>query len=195
MAEADPMPRMKTKICTVGEEAVGKTSLIRRFVADKFDGEYIRTIGTLISKKTVALEDPMGRPLEVDAVLWDIMGRQGFMDLLKDAYFYKAHGVLAVCDVARTHTLEALEGWLQGVYNATGPLPVVLLANKWDLQEQAEIRKEEVTSLAEAHGAPPFFTSAKTGENVFAAFETLVRTILHERRDQLAHAAPQPPRP
>ncbi len=143
MADANPTPRMKAKICTVGEEAVGKTSLIRRFAADKFDGEYIRTIGTLISKKTVSVEDPMGRSLEVDAVLWDIMGRQGFMDLLKDAYFYKAHGVLAVCDITRAHTLEALEGWLQGVYNATGPLPVVVLANKWDLQEQAEIREEE----------------------------------------------------
>ncbi|MFQ5837703.1 MAG: Rab family GTPase [Thermoplasmata archaeon] len=171
-------PRIKMKICTVGEEAVGKTSLVRRFVADKFDGEYIRTIGTLISKRTIELEGPMGEPCQVDAVIWDIMGRQGFMDLLKDAYFYKANAVLAVCDITRKDTLEALQGWLDGVYDVAATLPTSILANKSDLHERSEVTEEDVAELSETYNAIYFPTSAKTGENVFLAFESLIRNAL-----------------
>lgn len=185
MPKSSKTPQMKAKICSVGEEAVGKTSLIRRFVADTFDGDYIRTIGTLISKKTIGVEDPTGRMVEVDAVLWDIMGRQGFMDLLKDAYFYKAHGVLAVFDITREETMEGLHGWLQGVYNAAGELPVVVLGNKWDLRGEDSMKEEEAVELSKAYGAHLYLTSAKTGDNVFRAFESLVRNILHVRRHEL----------
>ncbi len=182
MLQSVEKPRVKVKICTVGEEAVGKTSVVRRFVADEFEGDYIRTIGTLISKKTVELEDPMGDTVIVDAVLWDIMGRQGFMDLLKDAYFFKANGVLAVCDITRLETLEALHGWLQGVYNTAGVLPVTVLANKWDLRDKSKVTEEDVVELNESYNAHHFFTSAKTGENVFQAFEFLLRSILQRQR-------------
>ncbi len=181
--------RLKLKVCTVGEEAVGKTSLVRRFVADKFDGDYIRTIGTLISKKTLELEDPMGEPVEVDAVIWDIMGRQGFMDLLKDAYFYKANGVLAVCDMTRRETMEALHGWLKGVYNAAGPLSTIVLSNKSDLKGQLQIKEEDMVEMSEFYSAPYFMTSAKTGDNVYSAFESLIRSILQQRRQEVQQGA------
>ncbi len=180
MAQARAKRRYKMKICTIGEEAVGKTSLIRRFVADKFEGEYIRTIGTLISKKTVKLEDPMGQPLEIDAVLWDIMGRQGFMELLKDAYFYKANGVLAVADITRGDTLQSLNGWLQGVHSAAGDVSATILVNKSDLEDEVEVKKKDIVELGRAHEAPWYLTSAKTGENVALAFEGLIRMILQE---------------
>ncbi len=186
MLQAVKKPRIKVKVCTIGEEAVGKTSLIRRFVADKFDGDYIRTIGTLISKKTVEFDDPMGTTMVADAIIWDIMGRKGFMDLLKDAYFYKANGVLAVCDITRKDTLDALRGWLDGVYSAAGPLPVVLMANKWDLRKETEIKEGDVLEIGESYDALQFFTSAKTGENVFSAFESLLRSIVHSRRQNLS---------
>ncbi|MEE9164539.1 MAG: hypothetical protein V3U17_07105 [Thermoplasmata archaeon] len=97
------------KICALGEEAVGKTSLIRRYVADKFEGPYTRTIGTLLSKKTVKLEEPEGKPVKVDAAIWDIMGRRSFPDLLQGAYFHRAQGAFAVCDLTRRDTMEALQ--------------------------------------------------------------------------------------
>lgn len=182
-------PRIKMKICTVGEEAVGKTSLIRRFVANRFDGDYIRTIGTLISKRVVDLEGPNGEPFQVDAVIWDIMGRLGFMELLKDAYFYKANGILAVCDITRRNTLEALNGWLQGVYNAAGALPTVILANKSDLYESSQVTEEDVMELSEAYNAPYFMTSAKTGDNVYLAFESVIRTVLRQRMEDMSDDA------
>ncbi|MFQ5986593.1 MAG: Rab family GTPase [Thermoplasmata archaeon] len=174
MLEAIPKPRMKMKICAVGEEAVGKTSLIHRYVADTYEDDYIRTIGTLISKKTIELERAEGEPPVVDAVIWDIMGRKGFMDLLRDAYFYRANGVFAVLDTTRKATLEALHGWLEGVSNAVGTLPIVILANKEDLKKEANVTKKDVKAFAEGWDAVHFYTSAKTGKNVREAFEKLI---------------------
>jgi small GTP-binding protein len=174
MLEAVPKPRMKMKICAVGEEAVGKTSLIHRYVADKYEDDYIRTIGTLISKKTIEMEGSKGEPAVVDAVIWDIMGRRGFMDLLRDAYFYRANGVFAVLDTTRKATLEALHGWLEGVSNAVGKLPIVVLANKDDLKKEANVTKKDIKAFAQDWDATPFITSAKTGENVGEAFQELI---------------------
>src|SRR2546426_7045042 len=62
----------KFKICLVGEEGVGKTSLIHRFVSGAFDESYIRTLGAVVSKKTVALGSMQGRPVQVDMMILDI---------------------------------------------------------------------------------------------------------------------------
>ncbi|MFQ5919433.1 MAG: Rab family GTPase, partial [Thermoplasmata archaeon] len=136
--------------------------------------DYIRTIGTLISKKTIELEGTQGEPAVVDAVIWDIMGRKGFMDLLRDAYFYRANGVFAVLDTTRKGTLEALHGWLEGVSNAVGTLPIVILANKEDLKKESDVTKKEVKAFAEHWDATHFYTSAKTGKSVGEAFELLI---------------------
>ncbi len=185
-------PRVKMKVCAVGEEAVGKTSLIHRFLADVFPGEYIRTIGTLISKKTLEVGRPDGEPAVVDALIWDIMGSLGFMQLLRDAYFHKANGVFAVLDLSRRDTLEGLHAWLRGVYNAVGSLPVVILANKADLDEEREVSLEDVVELSKAYEAPYYLTSAKTGDGVAQGFEGLVRRAL-EGRDILTRTSPRGP--
>ncbi len=180
MQEAPQKARMKMKICAVGEEAVGKTSLIDRYMANVFTVTYRRTIGTMISKKTLELEGNNGEPAVIDAVIWDIMGRKGFMDLLQGAYFYRANGVFAVLDTTRKGTLEALHGWLEGVYRSVGELPIVILANKEDLKKDAETTKKEVEAFAESWGAAHFYTSARTGENVREAFEKLVQAAYEQ---------------
>src|SRR5436190_1477902 len=84
--------RMKVKVCLIGEAAVGKTSLIRRFVLDNFDDKYIQTLGTKVSKKELASPSPDGTgELKIDMTIWDIMGQKGFRELLKEAYFSPFH--------------------------------------------------------------------------------------------------------
>jgi len=104
-------PEQKTfkfKICLVGEEGVGKTSLIHRFVSGAFDETYIRTLGAVVSKKTVALGSMQGRPVQVDMMILDIMGKRTFLQLFKEAYFHGAKGVLAVFDTTRQASLRDL---------------------------------------------------------------------------------------
>ncbi len=93
---------LKTKICLVGDNGVGKTSLIRRYVLDMFDDRYITTLGTKVSKKEVEVSFPKENlTAHVDMLIWDIMGQHGFQELLKEAYFYGARGILAVVDITR----------------------------------------------------------------------------------------------
>ena len=163
---------LKSKVCLVGEKAVGKTSLISRFVTNMFRDKYIVTIGTKVSKRTVTLRRPGDHELVVDMTIWDIMGEKGFRDLLKDAYFYGANGVLAVCDVTRLSTLEDLDDWVDQVVKVVGDVPLYVAVNKTDLGQPA-FDESAVIAFAKAYNAPYVFTSAKSGENVEKAFELL----------------------
>lgn len=175
------------KVCLVGEAAVGKTSLVRRFVLDDFDDAYAQTLGTKIYKHATTVA-PGGVRIDVDMMLWDIMGQKGFRELLKDAYFYGAHGILAVGDLTRRETFADLGGWIDGVREVAGDVPIVLLANKADLRDEASVKDPEVTGAAERYGAPYFLTSAKSGENVERAFRDLAERIASSKRPVGAEA-------
>jgi small GTP-binding protein len=168
--------KVKVKICLVGEGAVGKTCLIRRFIQDQFDDRYISTLGAKVSKKEIKVNGPNGSA-DIDMTIWDIMGEKGFRELLKEAYFHGAQGVLAVCDVTRKDTLKDLDEWVAAVVKVTGNVPIEFLANKSDLKDQLEVTDADVSRAAAAYKAPYLFTSAKTGANVEAAFSKLAQMI------------------
>ena len=168
--------KMKVKICLVGEGAVGKTCLIRRFIHDQFDDRYISTLGAKVSKKEITVQGA-GGPVDVDMTIWDIMGEKGFRELLKEAYFHGAQGVLAVCDLTRKETLTDLDEWVAAVVKVTGKVPIEFLANKADLTDEATFTRDELEAAAKPHDAPCLFTSAKTGENVENAFAELAKMI------------------
>lgn len=168
----------KFKICLVGEEGVGKTSLIHRFVSGAFDASYIRTLGAVVSKKTVGLGPVNGRPVTVDLMILDIMGKRTFLQLFKEAYFHGAKGILAVFDVTKKATLDDLTKWVDGVRESVGPIPVYALGNKTDLTERRETTEEQAIQVLASYGCPILWTSAKTGVGVEQAFQSLAKTIV-----------------
>lgn len=168
----------KFKICLVGEEGVGKTSLIHRFVSGAFDDSYIRTLGAVVSKKTVALGSMQGRPVQVDMMILDIMGKRTFLQLFKEAYFHGAKGVLAVFDMTRAQSLRDLTKWIDGVRDSVGPVPVYALGNKTDIEQRREVQPGDAASILESYECPVLYTSAKTGDNVEQAFQGLAKTIV-----------------
>ena len=172
--------KMKVKVCLVGEGAVGKTCLIRRFIQDQFDDRYISTLGAKVSKKEIKVDGANGG-MDVDMTIWDIMGEKGFRELLKEAYFHGAQGVLAVCDVTRRKTLEDLDDWIEGVYSVTGKIPIEFLGNKIDLKDQVQISEDDMVQAARAYDSPFHFTSAKAGVNVENAFQSLAERVAKER--------------
>ncbi len=173
--------RIKTKVCLVGEAAVGKTSLIRRFVQDEFDDRYITTLGAKVSKREMEFETPDRAHIHMDMTIWDIMGEKGLRDLLKEAFLHGAKGIVAVCDLTRYSTLKALDDWVQGVFSLVGQIPVVCAVNKIDLKDEVTILygDKEIEQAARAFEAPFFYASAKTGENVESLFRRLGTMILH----------------
>jgi len=172
---------LKSKVCLVGEKAVGKTSLVRRFVMNMFDEQYVTTIGTRVSKKEVHVSMPdAARSVQVDLMIWDIMGEKGFRELLKDAYFYGANGILAVADVTRRRTLDDLDDWIDSVEQIVGKVPIIIVVNKTDLSN-AQFRERDVAQFAKAYGSEFFLTSAKTGEHVEAAFAKLAALVVEHQ--------------
>lgn len=168
-----------SKICMFGDGGVGKTSLIGRFVHNKFDAKYITTLGTRVSKKEINFECPDSQVhVKMGAMIWDIMGQKEFMNLLKDSYFHGANGLIAVCDLTQRQTLESLNIWIDSIAKIVGNVPIVILANKNDLADKQEFGVKELQYFAEAINAPFLLTSAKTGENVDCAFEILGRQIV-----------------
>lgn len=168
--------RLKVKVCLVGEKAVGKTSLIRRYVLNLFDDHYITTIGTKVSKKEVEIVHATDRAVRVEMMIWDIMGHAGFRQLLGDAYFHGANGVLAVADLTRPATLDELGEWVSSVFDFVGPVPTVLAMNKADLVAPEHLG-DETARAARAFGCPYLRTSAKTGVNIEEAFRRLALLV------------------
>ncbi len=162
------------KVCLIGTGGVGKTSLIKRFILDIFDDKYLKTLGTKVSKKEITLEYPE-KDLKVNLTMlvWDIMGQETFRNLLQDSYFYGAGGCLAVCDVTRTETLTVLEEWIESLARVAGKVPLILLGNKSDLNEDIKVDENMLKDFAEKYDAPYLYTSARSGANVEDAFSRL----------------------
>jgi small GTP-binding protein len=167
---------MIKKVCVIGEAAVGKTSLIRRYVLDKFDDRYIATIGTKTTAKEVSVE--LGDEITyLKLQIWDILGLRSFSTLQKSAY-RGANGAFIVLDITRKGTLRTLEDWLLALYREAGEIPVVIMGNKVDLIP--DYHKSEITKLVADYGFPCFLSSARSGENVDKAFNKLGRMIVKD---------------
>lgn len=176
--------KLKSKICMVGEKAVGKTSLIRRYVLNMFDDRYITTIGTKVSKKQLRLrKEVINTEVRMDMTIWDIMGEKGFRELLKEAYFYGADGILAVADITRKRTLIELDDWIDSTIKEAGKIPVIIAVNKVDLEDQVVYGDKEINQVAMAFDAPFLYTSAKTGEHVERAFKMLGELVSDKQLD------------
>ncbi|HYM39400.1 MAG TPA: Rab family GTPase [Thermoplasmata archaeon] len=179
-AEMKARKHFKAKVCLVGNPAVGKTSLVRRYVMDAFDDHYLTTVGTKVSKKPVRVTNPsQGLDADIDLMIWDIMGQPGFREMLKDAYFFDAKGVLAVADLTKKDSLEDLKHWIASVEGVTGKVPIVVAVNKSDLTGDAQFTTAEAVQAAEVLGADLFLTSAKNGSNVEEAFRRLGARVVH----------------
>lgn len=166
------------KICLLGDPAVGKTSLIRKYVYDMFDDKYITTIGTKVTKKQVIVKDlgPDKSDVRITLLIWDILGQREYQRL-HPVYYQGAEGALIVCDGTRMETMNSLESWATSFKNVVGDVPIVFLINKSDLINLDEVDITPVEEVSKSHNAPFMPTSAKLGTNVENAFYTLSKLI------------------
>lgn len=155
------------KVILVGHFGVGKTSLIRQFVHQKFSDEYLTTIGVKIDKKLVQVEG-----VEVNLLIWDIAGETS-QQKVPASYRLGAHGILYVFDITRPSSYEKLVEELDYLKELLPGAPLKVLANKKDLmpdEQRLAILSKFTEKITE--------TSAKTGENVEAIFESLTKEMI-----------------
>lgn len=161
---------IQKKICTIGAYAVGKTSLLSRFVKSIFDEKYLTTIGVKIDKKIVRVDGK-----EVMLMLWDLAGEDEFSQM-KISYLRGASGYLLVADKTRPNTLETAFQLRARIENELGEIPFILVFNKSDLVDEIKIDKSDIDQLAQS-GWQVIETSAKTGQGVEEAFLSLAKQV------------------
>jgi small GTP-binding protein len=161
--------QMMKKMCVIGEAAVGKTSLIRRFVYDKFSDRYIATIGTKTSGKEIQIFSDK-KEVHLKLQIWDLIGLRSFGKVQKKAY-KGANGAFFILDKTRKNTWLSFNSWLLSLYRVAGEIPVIVLANKNDLTCASD--NNVIVNYFKQYGFQCIFTSAKTGQGVNNAFYSL----------------------
>jgi small GTP-binding protein len=170
---------VQKKVCMVGAYAVGKTSLVRRYVESIFDERYQTTVGVKIDKRDIAVEGETVR-----LVLWDLSGEDDFTRL-RLSHLRGASGYILVADGCRRSTFDTARALHERVTEAIGPVPFVVALNKADLKEQWDLEPAPGRN-PHPEGWTVFETSAKSGQNVEAMFLHLAREMLRVQ---------EPPRP
>jgi small GTP-binding protein len=163
------------KICLLGDAAVGKTSLIKRYVYSMFDDKYITTIGTKVTKKSISYSKPFGgqtTEIRLTLLIWDILGQKQY-SRLHPVYYQGAEGALVVCDGSRPETISSIDEWAKTFQEVVGPVPLIFLINKADLFDQKAFDASAVNKLCTQYKARWLFTSAKDGLNVDKSFTDL----------------------
>lgn len=181
--EGQKETRWIRKLVIVGEWGVGKTSLCRRYALRYYTEEYKPTIGFDILSRYIDLGNE-----RMTLLIWDLGGQERFKKLYMNKIFTflsGAHGALAVFDITNPTTLEKIPEWVELVrrHASSSDIPIVLVGNKIDLEDQRKVSREDAERVARELGLMKYMeTSAKTGQNVDEAFETVVREIVARLR-------------
>ncbi|KAH7087944.1 ras-related GTP binding protein [Auriculariales sp. MPI-PUGE-AT-0066] len=178
------------KLIVVGDQGVGKSSILHQYVDGNFAGSYVPTVGIDYAAKTVVVD---GATIPLD--LWDTAGQEKFRNTFTKSFYRNVHGIIMVFDLTRAATFMNLDDWfIELGKNVTWPVNMVLVGNKSDITPH-QVRADAVKEFAMERGIPYFETSATDYTSVETAFLSLAMAI----KDRLGLAgradlnpAPQP---
>jgi len=165
------MKTVQSKVCLLGDFGVGKTSLVCRFVEGRFEDKYLSTIGVKVSRKIIDRSDH-----QLNLLIWDLAGGESF-ERYEASYLRGVAGALVVCDLTRRDTLKSIHHYADQLRQTNPSTALVFVANKVDLADEVEIRPEDLRSISDKLKVPYLLTSARTGEQVEAAFTILADLI------------------
>ncbi|CAG87807.2 DEHA2E05918p [Debaryomyces hansenii CBS767] len=164
----------KYKIVFLGDQSVGKTSLITRFMYDTFDDQYAATIGIDFLSKTMYLEDNKTIRLQ----LWDTAGQERFRSLIP-SYIRDSHVAVICYDITNKKSFENLNKWIQDVKLERGDdVIIVVVGNKSDLNNKRQVTMEECEAyLKSINGKFCIETSTKANHNVKQLFKKIASSL------------------
>ncbi|TFG98379.1 GTP-binding protein, partial [Candidatus Thorarchaeota archaeon] len=170
------------KLMVIGEGAVGKTTLVNRYVTGTFERDYKTTIGSQFAVKLAHISPPDAEyTTGIKIQAWDVAGQARFKAVRK-MYYSGAAGIIIVFDVTRRRSFTELSKWIQEADESIGGrVPILLVGNKTDLPDRA-VPADEAKKWAEDNGFLYLESSAKTGEGVADMFTVLAEIMWMEAR-------------
>jgi len=166
------------KICLLGDANVGKTSLVYRFIENRFSTDFKSTLGVNLLKKKVKINDN-----DVSVQIWDLGGQEAYKKLRR-LYLEGSQGALVVFDKTSHTSFENLDDWVGSFKDSQKDAPIILIGNKIDLKDQITVTEKEAEEYAAKNNMEYISTSAKTGEQVEEAFKSLIKKIIDSQKNE-----------
>ncbi len=171
------MPKIFTsKVCVVGDQEVGKTSLLLKYSKNTFQENYKPTIGA----DFIIKEEKLSNGDEFHLYLWDLAGHPSFA-ILRQYYMHGANGALICFDLNNPATFTTCENWLKDVFRIKPQkIPVILVGTKGDIEQK--VKQEDIDNFCKEHGVIYMKTSSKAGENVRELFMRMIDLIMQQNK-------------
>ena len=167
---------IKLKILGLGDSIVGQTCILRRYIENKYEKNYLSTIGIDFKKKNINLNKGI-----IKLTIWETEGQERFRSIITN-YLKGPDALILIYDVTNKSSYDSLNGWVNfikhGREESTITIPVILVGNKIDLEYPRKVTREEGYKFANENGFLFVECSAKTGENINDIFNKLVLAIL-----------------
>ena len=173
----DEKPQLyHVKLAVLGDQMVGKTSIIHRYSKNKFKENFLPTLGVSITSNYVTI--PFQK-IRVQFSIWDF-GGQDYFRRVRRSYYHGARACFMVFDLTNRESFDNLKKWDDEKYELAPGITTVILGNKNDLEEKRAVSKEEASKFASSRGYSYMETSALTGTNVNDAFNMVAYQIVDQ---------------
>ncbi|KAH7333826.1 GTP binding protein [Rhizoctonia solani] len=177
-ADSKPVPLKRTKVVILGDQSVGKTSLLARFVYDTFDPTYQATIRVDVTNKRIFLDDQTVR-----LQLWDTGGQERFHSLIP-SYIRDSSVAIIVYDITNRASFMSANKWVNEVRSERhSDTIIVLVGNKADSSNKRQVTFEEAIQRADELDIPFMETSAKAGHNIKTLFKKIALSLPSMEKD------------
>ena len=161
--------RKVMRISLLGDSGVGKTSIINKYLYDKFSEIQQSSIGIEKNEKRLKMNDG----IELKVIIWDTAGQERFKAMSTNT-IKGAQGIVLVFDNTKKTSFESLPTWIKEAKEVKDNIPIVLFGNKCDLLDKTEVEKDEAEEFAKDHQMEYFETSAKENINIENGFKSII---------------------
>jgi small GTP-binding protein len=171
-------PKIIVKLLLLGDSSVGKTSIIIKYISNKFMDTNIATLGVDYMDKTVDYNN-----LKVFLQIWDTSGEEKFRSITRN-FYRNADGLLVVFDLTCKESFNHVKNWINEAKEHKNDIKTILVGNKLDLEDEREVDKETALKFAEKNNLKYLETSAKNGKNINNSFKEMIALILNDKTEQ-----------